>query len=83
MIVIWPSVYVHPQGIHDPQMRATIQQDSEGILWKQSEKKIHVRMRLHLSEETRLKLTESRAIEIASLQSDKPQAYRCGCLFGG
>ena len=41
-------------------MRATIQQDSDGILRKQSrsEKKSHVRLRLHLTEE-RLKLTDA------------------------
>ncbi len=73
-------------------MRATIQQDSKGILRKQSEKKSHVRLRSHLSEETRLKLTESRAIEIASLWMwssraieiasllrNKAQAYRVTC----
>ncbi len=60
MIVIWPSVYVCPKGIYDPQMRATIQQDSDGILRKQSrsEKKSHMRLRLHLTEE-RLKLTDA------------------------
>ncbi len=41
-------------------MRATIQQDSDGILQKQSrsEKKSQVRLRLHLTEE-RLKLTDA------------------------
>ncbi len=83
MIVIWPSVYVHPEGIHDPRMRATNQQDSEWILLTKSENVSQVRLRSHLSEETRLKLTDSRAIEIASLRrGDKPRAYRCGCLFG-
>jgi hypothetical protein len=40
-------------------MRATIQQDSDGILQKQSliEKKSHVQLRSHLTEE-RLKLTD-------------------------
>ncbi len=41
-------------------MRATIQQDIDGILQKQPliEKKSHVRLRLHLTEE-RLKLTDA------------------------
>ncbi len=64
-------------------MRATNEQDSEGILLTKSENVSHVRLRSHLSEETRLKLTELGAIEIASIRiGDKPQAYRCGCLFG-
>ena len=62
-------------------MRATIQQDSEGILRKQSEKKSHVRLRLHLSEETRLKLTESRAIEIASLWTWSSRAIEIASLW--
>ncbi len=41
-------------------MRATIQQECDGILRKQSmiEKKSHMRLRLHLTEE-RLKLTDA------------------------
>ncbi len=35
MIVIWLFVYIHPYGIYDPQTR-TIQQESDGILQKQS-----------------------------------------------
>ncbi len=30
MIVIWPSVYIHPYGIYDPPMRTI--QESDGIL---------------------------------------------------
>ncbi len=67
MIIIWPSVYVHPEGIYDPRMRATIQQDSDGILQKQSrsEKKSHVQLRLHLTEE-RLKLTDAAAVLVCN-----------------
>ena len=47
----------NPYGICCPQMRATIQQYSDGIPGKQYEKKSHLQLRSHLFEETRLKLT--------------------------
>ncbi len=30
MIIIWPSVFIHPYGIYDPRMRTI--QESDGIL---------------------------------------------------
>jgi hypothetical protein len=44
MIVNWPSVNVHPQGMHNLPMRVTIQQDgSAGNLFvKQSDNKIEI-----------------------------------------
>ncbi len=55
MIVIWPSVYIHPYGIYDPRMRTI--QESDGFLEKQSRSaKSLMRFKLHHSKE-RLKLT--------------------------
>ncbi len=55
MIVIWPSVYIHPYGIYDPRMRTI--QESDGILEKQSRSaKSLMRFESHPSKE-RLKLT--------------------------
>ncbi len=56
MIIIWPSVYIHPYGIYDPRMRTI--QESDIILQKQSRSaKSQVRFKLHHSEK-RIKLTD-------------------------
>ena len=56
MIVIWPSVYIHPYGIYDPRTRTI--QESDGILQKQSRSaKSQVRLKYHHSEK-RSKLTD-------------------------
>ena len=56
MIVIWPSVYIHPYEIYDPQTRTI--QESDGILQKQSRSaKSQVQFKSHHSEK-RIKLTD-------------------------
>ncbi len=55
MIVIWPSVYIHPYEIYDPRTRTI--QESDGILQKQSRStKRQVQFKSHHSEK-RIKLT--------------------------
>ncbi len=57
MIVIWPSVYIHPYGIYDPRTRTI--QESDGILQKQSRSaKSLMRFKLHHSKK-RIKLTDA------------------------
>ncbi len=57
MIIIWPSVYIHPYGIYDPRTRTI--QESDGILQKQSRSaKSQVRFKSHHSEK-RIKLTDA------------------------
>ncbi len=57
MILIWPSVYIHPYGIYD--LRTRTIQESDGIPQKQPRSaKSQVRFKLHHSKK-RIKLTDA------------------------
>ncbi len=57
MIVIWPSVYIHPYGIYNPQTRTI--QESDSILQKQSRSaKSQVQFKSHHSKK-RIKVTDA------------------------
>jgi hypothetical protein len=58
MIVIWPSVYIHPYGIYESRTRTI--QESDGALQKQSSRsaKSQVRFKSHQSKK-RIKVTDA------------------------